>query len=132
MIAMHEGEARRLRAELIHIDAVLRLFDPETDPEGLPIRKAFPRRMAYFAKGEVSRRVYDALREGTTAANELAEAAMTEKGISEDDRHVRRDFVNLASTTCSTTCGDAARLRRSATARECAGNSRRQSGICCK
>jgi hypothetical protein len=94
MIAMHEGEARQLRAELIHIDAVLRLFDPETDPEGLPISKAFPRRMAYFAKGEVSRRVYDALREGTTAANELAEAAMTEKGISEDDRHVRRDFVN--------------------------------------
>ena len=68
MIAMHEGEARQLRAELIHIDAVLRLFDPETDPEGLPISKAFPRRMAYFAKGEVSRRVYDALRDGTTAA----------------------------------------------------------------
>jgi hypothetical protein len=41
---------------------VLRLFDPETDPEGLPIRKAFPRRMAYFAKGEVSQRVYAALR----------------------------------------------------------------------
>src|SRR5437868_6522079 len=40
-IAMHEGEARQLRAELIHINAVLRLFDAETDPEGLPIRKGF-------------------------------------------------------------------------------------------
>ena len=94
MIAMHEGEVRQLRADLVHIDAVLRLFDPETDPEGLPIRKAFPRRMAYFAKGEVSQRVYAALREGTTSANELAEAAMAEKAIPEDDRHVRRDFVN--------------------------------------
>ena len=73
---------------------MLRLFDPETDPDGLPIRKAFPRRMAYFAKGEVSRRVYDAIRDGATSANELAEAAMSEKGIPEDDRHVRRDFVN--------------------------------------
>src|SRR5439155_19434842 len=80
MIAMHEGEARQLRAELIHIDAVLRLFDPETDPEGLPIRKAFPRRMAYFAKGQVSRRVYDAIRDGTTSANELADAATSQKG----------------------------------------------------
>src|SRR5207302_9083323 len=94
MIAMHESEARQLRAELIHIDAVLRLFGPETDPEGLPIRKAFPRRMAYFAKGEVSLRVYDTIRTGTTAANELAQAAMSEKGIPEADRHVRRDFVN--------------------------------------
>src|SRR5439155_20014804 len=95
MIAMHEGEARQLRAELIHIDAVLRLFDPETDPEGLPIRKAFPRRMAYFAKGEITRRVLDTLREnGTVAANELADAALAEKGIPETDRTTRRDFVN--------------------------------------
>jgi hypothetical protein len=38
-IALHEGEVRQLRDELVDIDSVLRLFDPETDPEGLPIGK---------------------------------------------------------------------------------------------
>src|SRR5437763_15231367 len=72
-IAMHEGEVRQRRADLVHIDAVLRLFDPDTDPEGLPVRKVYTRRMAYFGKGETTRRVYDALTEATVSANELAE-----------------------------------------------------------
>ena len=32
-IAMHTREIDRLRAQLIHLDATLRLFDPETEPK---------------------------------------------------------------------------------------------------
>jgi hypothetical protein len=50
--------------------------------------------MSYFGKGEVTRRVHEVLREGTAPANELTEAAMTDKGVPEGDQHTRRDFVN--------------------------------------
>jgi hypothetical protein len=35
-IEMHSREIDRLRRELIHLDATLRLFDPATDPQGIP------------------------------------------------------------------------------------------------
>ena len=32
---MHEGEIDRLRTELVHLDATMRLFDPDTDPDDI-------------------------------------------------------------------------------------------------
>jgi hypothetical protein len=40
---MHEREAERLRAELVHLDATLRLFDPDTDPTVIEPLRRFPR-----------------------------------------------------------------------------------------
>lgn len=34
-----ERRADQLRADLIHIDAVLRLFDPDAEPEGIPAKR---------------------------------------------------------------------------------------------
>jgi hypothetical protein len=34
-IEVHSREIERLRAELVHLDVVLRLFDPSTDPEDI-------------------------------------------------------------------------------------------------
>jgi hypothetical protein len=38
-IAERNADLDRLRGELIHIDAVLRLFDPETDPNDVLARR---------------------------------------------------------------------------------------------
>jgi len=95
-IAMHGREIDRLRTELVHLDATLRLFDPETDPAAVPALYRYPKRTEWFARGEVTRRVYEALRdEGIVSPRELAKRAMAEKGISETDRKVRKDITAL-------------------------------------
>jgi hypothetical protein len=93
-IEMHNREVDRLRSELVHLDATLRLFDPYNQPEEIASRKRWPRRTDYFARGELTRLVFDAIREhGTTAAGELAAAAMAARSIPESDNAIRRDFV---------------------------------------
>ena len=95
LIAMHEREVDRLRAELVHVDATMRLFDPGTDPAAIEPLRRFPRRIKYFARGEVTKRVYDALRDAPEIrAQELADQAMRDKGMPETDRAQRREFVN--------------------------------------
>jgi hypothetical protein len=94
-IAMHEREVDRLRAELVHVDATLRLFDPGTDPADIGALRRFPRRTEYFARGEVTRMVYDALRAAPEIrAQDLADVAMRAKGLPDTDRAQRREFVN--------------------------------------
>jgi hypothetical protein len=93
-IEMHNREIDRLRSALVHLDATLRLFDPYIQPDEIASRKRWPRRTDYFARGELTRLVFDAIREhGTTAAGELAAAAMTARSIPESDNQIRRDFV---------------------------------------
>src|SRR5437764_145315 len=57
-IEMHQREIERLRVDLVHVDATLRLFDPDTDPYDILPRRRLPKRTHYFDKGEQSRRVY--------------------------------------------------------------------------
>jgi hypothetical protein len=93
-IEAHLREVERLRADLVHLDVVLRLFDPDTDPDEIAPKRRH-RRIAYFAKGELSKRVYEAIRDDrTTSADELAAAAMAEKHVSETDRATRRLFAS--------------------------------------
>lgn len=81
---MHNREVDRLRSELVHLDATLRLFDPYATPDEIESRKRWPRRTDYFARGELTRLVFDELCEhGTTAAGELAAAAMVARSIPE-------------------------------------------------
>jgi hypothetical protein len=90
---MFEREVARLRAELVHVDATLRLFDPGTDPADIGALRRFPRRTEYFARGEVTRMVYDALRAAPEIrAQDLADVAMRAKGMPETDRAQRREF----------------------------------------
>jgi hypothetical protein len=93
-IEMHQREVDRIRSELVHLDATLRLFDPYVLQEEIAPRQRWPRRSDYFAKGELTRMVYEAIRDnGTTAAGELAKAAMDSRSIPESDGATRRDFV---------------------------------------
>jgi hypothetical protein len=94
-IEYHEREIDRLRADLMHLDAVLRLFDPDTNPDDIMPRGQLPRRSHYFAKGEQTRRVFDAIRNhGTVSAVEIAAQAMADKSIPETARKMRREFIS--------------------------------------
>jgi hypothetical protein len=82
-----EKKVKRMRANLAHIDATIRVFAPDLNPDSIPPKRRY-RRTRYFAHAELSRRCLDALRaaNGTPiTAPEIAKAAMTDKGMSVDD-----------------------------------------------
>jgi len=94
-LALHQQECDRIRSEIIHLDVVLRLFDPATDPGELPALRKRVHRTEWFARGEQTNMVYDAVRErGTVSATELAKDAIKRKGIAEHDRATYREFVS--------------------------------------
>ncbi|MDR3419988.1 MAG: hypothetical protein P4L80_01900 [Xanthobacteraceae bacterium] len=78
-----ERKLARHRASLAAIDATIRLYAPELDPDAIPPKRTY-RRTRYFAKGELSRRVIDVLRQAsgkpmTTAA--ITSAIVADKGF---------------------------------------------------
>ncbi|CAO3439926.1 hypothetical protein [Azospirillum doebereinerae] len=89
------------RADLVHLDATLRLFAPELEPEGIAPRKPPAARSHYFATGELARRCLDTLRmtEGRVVAEEIAVAAMRDKGLDPEDRKTRSDFIQRVLNT---------------------------------
>jgi len=81
------------RANLAHLDATMRLFDPEIQPKD--IRPKQPRtRNAWFRPGECLRLIYDVLREATQpmTTRELAERIMRLKAMPASDDQ-RRELV---------------------------------------
>ena len=90
-----EGRAERLRTQVVHLDAVIRLFRPEFDAEAAPIRLRRPAKSPYFKHGEMTQRIYDALRErGEISSTDVAVTAMRDKGLDPDnDQATRTDFV---------------------------------------
>ena len=94
-IEMHSREIDRLRAELMHLDSTMRLFDPGTDPSDIPAIRGYPRRTEWFARGEVTRLIYEAMRDNKIIwPREIAKAAMAAKGIPETDKAIRKDIVS--------------------------------------
>jgi hypothetical protein len=95
-----EQQLVQQRANLAHVDATMRLFDPEIRP--MDIRPKQPRqRNAWFRPGECLRLIYDELREATqpVTTRELAERIMRLKGIppADSDRRERVQKTLLAS-----------------------------------
>jgi hypothetical protein len=94
IIADLEERARQSKADLAHIDATLRLFDPDVYLASIKAKK--PRNQSgLFANGEISRRCHEAIRRsaGTpVAAEEIVRLAMTDKGLDPDDAKVRREM----------------------------------------
>jgi hypothetical protein len=81
-----EKKIKRMRANLAHVDATIRLFAPGLDPDTIPAKRTY-RRTRYFAKGELSRRCLDILRDaqGPLATAEIAAAIMADKGSLAND-----------------------------------------------
>src|SRR5579872_4499210 len=79
LIAEAQKRVAELRADLLHIDNALRIMGAPDDPALIPARKPRPRNRGYFSHGELSRRIYDALRaHETISAAEIADAALVD------------------------------------------------------
>ncbi len=90
MLRQLERQLVQQRANLAHVDATMRLFDPDIRPND--IRPKQPReRNAWFRPGECLRLIYDELREATqpVTARELAERIMRIKAIPAADNDCR-------------------------------------------
>jgi len=86
--SLHE-EAGRLIAALDHIDATLRLFDPEIDFQDLPVKMLPPPNAAF--RGEFQRSLLEMLR-GTQrwqTTDQLTVKVMVQRRMNETDRALR-------------------------------------------
>jgi hypothetical protein len=93
MVNQLEQQLVKHRADLTHVDATMRLFDPDIRPD--TIRAKQPRaRSAWFRQGECLRLIYDALRDAPqpVTTRELAERIMHVKAMSAADDH-RRELI---------------------------------------
>ena len=83
-------EARTLQAELDHLDATIRIFDPDADLGEIKDRLYPPRHRG--VKGEMIGHLYDALREATTplSSAELSDRVMVARGLNPEDRGLRQ------------------------------------------
>ena len=75
-IGAAEKRIAQLRADLVHLDATLRLFDPAADSAAIPARRPY-RRRRWFSDGELPRRILDTLR---TSPEPLSASAVTALG----------------------------------------------------
>jgi hypothetical protein len=86
MVSHLEQQIVQHRASLVHLDAAMRLFDPDLAPEDAGTQPQRPR-SAWFHPGECLRLIHDVLREApqpmTTRA--LTEQVMVVKAIAATD-----------------------------------------------
>jgi len=93
LIEKLERKLEQHRADLTHIDGVLRLFQPEHDPASIKPKRTYARRTRYFARNELSRLCMDALRAtaGTLlATDEIAGRVIAAKGFDAADAVLRK------------------------------------------
>jgi hypothetical protein len=90
IIAELERQLAQIRADLTHIDGVLRVLASDLDPEAIKPKRLY-RRTRYFARHELSQLCLAALRTATvpSTVDELAEQVMTEKGFDLTDAILR-------------------------------------------
>jgi len=94
-IAVLEGRISQQRADLGHVMATLRMFDPTASAQPVKAKQPARPRATFFAAGEISRRCRDALREavGPVSADEIAVLAMGDKGLDQSDQAIRSDMA---------------------------------------
>jgi hypothetical protein len=82
-----ENKVKRYRANLVHIDATIRVFAPNLNPDSIAPKRRY-QRSRYIAKGEISRAVLDALRRANGQPIKTAtvvDSLMAAKGFQPDD-----------------------------------------------
>jgi hypothetical protein len=82
LVRQLEQQLVRQRTNLTHLDATMRLFDPEIRPSDIRPKQRRARN-AWFRPGECPRLIYDELREAAQpmTTRELAERIMRRKAI---------------------------------------------------
>lgn len=94
-----ERKLAKQRAELAQVDAVIRLFEPHTNPELIPAIRPTPRGL-FFRHGEQVRLCLSALRKAgkPLRAAAVTEYAMLAKGLPVEDRHARAEIAEQIRT----------------------------------
>ena len=107
VIADLERKAARQRADLVHVDAVLRLYAPELEPDCIPSR-VVRRRNGCFKPGELVRRMLDILRVAPVPmpTREIAAAVMARRGLDPADMHPGRLIGKLVNNALTRQAGD--------------------------
>src|SRR6478672_10544190 len=92
LIERLERKLEQHRADLTHIDGVLRLFQPDRDPGEIKPKQPYARRTRYFARNELARLCMDALRaaDGLIATDEIAGRVIEAKGFDAADTVLRK------------------------------------------
>ena len=90
MVGQLEQQLARQRTNLAHLDATMRLFDPEIRPQEIRPRQQRAR-STWFRQGECLRLIYDGLRHAPDplTTRELAEQIMRAKAIPAADGRSR-------------------------------------------
>lgn len=87
VIAQTERRLGQFHADLVHLDATLRPFAPELEPKCIPTKKVRQSDL-WFERGELPRRVLDALRWAgePIRAPDVVRAVMIDKDLDPTDR----------------------------------------------
>src|SRR5438067_11050716 len=91
-VARLERQLEQHRADLTHIDGVLRLFEPERDPGTIKPKRTYARRTRYFAKGELARLCREAFRDAesdTLTTDDIAVRVTDAKRLDAGDAILR-------------------------------------------
>ena len=93
-------EIRRLRAELAHIDAAILVFNPAVDIRAIRPKPVPPPEAA--ARGEVTRIVFDTLREveGAVTPRDMALLLLRERGANPNDHPELTDLLTKRIAAC--------------------------------
>src|SRR6266446_7000666 len=91
LIEKLERKLEQHRADLTHIDGVLRLFQPDRDPEAIKPKRVYAKRTRYFARNELARLCMDALRKepGLITTDDIAGQVIAAKGFETTDSTLR-------------------------------------------
>jgi hypothetical protein len=100
IIANLEKRIGQHRADLLHVDAVLRLFAPDLEPAAIG-PKAVRRHNGWFRPGDLARMVLDVLRVAPAplSIREITIEVMKRRGLDPEDRRMAellRKLVNNA------------------------------------
>jgi hypothetical protein len=84
------------RESLVHLDATLRLLEPDIKIKDIRVKHRTGERSRHFAGGEISKRCLDAIRiagDAGVTAEELASSTMKDKGLDPAEGALRSDFI---------------------------------------
>jgi hypothetical protein len=90
-----EAQARQARADLVHVDAALRLFDPNIDLTGIRGKHPSQGRSQWFENGEMSRLCREPLRNAAEplSAETMVRQIATARGMDMDDNRLRSRLI---------------------------------------
>jgi hypothetical protein len=92
LIEKLERKLEQHRADLTHVDGVLRLFQPDRDPGDIKPKRTYARRTRYFGRNELSRLCMDTLRAADGAlltTDDIAGRVIEAKGFDAADAALR-------------------------------------------